>query len=151
MPYAIMVYNNSIHFSTKEKAIDIIWGHLDTKHQFAIYLNAPLYNNYIKEQKKLTKKRYQHLNLKTHSHKERIISKLNENREKPKTYNNAHANYRTRNVVARNKVVPKLFKQILYNKIINNIIKAEYLLLLIKTQLYITNTVKNNIKLYVSF
>lgn len=39
MHYTILGYNNSIHFVTKQKPIDIINGHLNTKNAFIMNIN----------------------------------------------------------------------------------------------------------------
>ena len=62
MPYAILGYNNSIHSVTKQKPIDVINGHLNSKDPFNLDLNEKLLNNYIHEHRELTKEIYKKLN-----------------------------------------------------------------------------------------
>lgn len=81
MKYAINAYNNTIHSTTKLTPLQIISGHLENKDVFDIDLDARLANDYVQNHKDATKIIYSNLNEKMSNNKEKIIAKLNENRE----------------------------------------------------------------------
>lgn len=113
MPYAILGYNNSIHSTTKQKPIDIINGHLNTKDPFDIDINQKLINNYIQEHRDTTKEIYKTLNEKLSQQKEHLIERHNERQDRhdPLTYEpNADA-YRKITTKTRNKLNPRFTKE----------------------------------------
>ena len=111
MPYALLGYNNSIHTVTKQKPIDIVNGHLNTKDPFCIDINETLVNNYIHEHRELTKEIYKKLNEKLIAHKEHTISSQNKNRQDPVDYSQTTNIYRKLTSNIRNKLTPKFSKE----------------------------------------
>lgn len=80
---AILGYNNSIHSVTKQKPIDLIFGHLQLKEPIDIDNDALLINNQVNEHKSSMQKLYKEIYQKTSENKQKVISKLNENRKDP--------------------------------------------------------------------
>lgn len=111
MPYAILGYNNSIHSTTKQKPIDVINGHLNTKDPFDININEQLMNNYIQEHRDFTSEIYRQLNEKLITDKEKVITYHNKNREEPLQYDDDTDAYRKITTLTRNKLNPKFSKE----------------------------------------
>ena len=111
MPYAILGYNNSIHSVTKQKPIDVINGHLNSKDPFNLDLNEKLLNNYIHEHRELTKEIYKKLNEQLILQKERTISNRNKIRQDPLNYEKDATVYRKLTSNIRNKLTPKFGKE----------------------------------------
>lgn len=111
MPYAILGYNNSIHSVTKQKPIDIINGHLNTKDVFDINLNEKLINNYIQEHREATREIYKQINDRLITQKENIINYHNQNRHEPLNYEENSDAYRKITTLNRNKLNPKFSKE----------------------------------------
>lgn len=86
MTYAILAYNHSIHSVTKLKPIDVINGHIINENPFDIDINKLLLNNYINDHKEKTKLLYSKINQDLIQNKEKVITKLNENRDDPKLF-----------------------------------------------------------------
>lgn len=111
MPYAIFGYNHSIHSTTKQKPIDIMSGHIDTKDPFDIDANQVLLNNYMQQHKEKTQLMYQRIHESSKKHKENLIEKTNLSREKPTVYPENIEAYR-KNVKTRgNKLKPPFIKE----------------------------------------
>lgn len=83
MIYAILAYNNSIHSATKIKPTDIINGHITDDDPFDINIDQLLVSNYIDNHKEKIKVLYAQINEKLVDGKEKIIGKINENRDTP--------------------------------------------------------------------
>lgn len=79
--YALLAYNNTVHSTTNLKPLEIISGHLENKDNFDLDLNNKIISNYIFNHKNKMKILYKAINEKSHANKEKVISKVNENRE----------------------------------------------------------------------
>jgi hypothetical protein len=86
MIYAILAYNNSIHSATKLKPVDVINGHITDDTPFDINIDHILLSDYISDHKERTKILYSKINEKLISDKEKLIGKINENREDPEIF-----------------------------------------------------------------
>lgn len=86
MAYAILAYNHSIHSATKLKPIDIINGHINTDNPFDIDIDKILINNYLNDHKEKVKLMYSNINQKLIENKEKVITKLNANRDDPEIF-----------------------------------------------------------------
>lgn len=81
--YAILAYNHSIHSCTNFKPIDIISGHINNDDPFNIQLDQTLMSNYVSEHKDRVKILYSNINENLINKKEKVIGKLNEDRDPP--------------------------------------------------------------------
>lgn len=117
MPYAILSYNNSIHSATKQKPIDVINGHLNTKDPLNIDINEKFINNYIENHRDKTLEIYKNLNENLAKKKQATIEKHNEKRHEPLTYKPGTTIYRKITSNNRNKLTPKFSKdQVIQNR-----------------------------------
>lgn len=83
MRYAILAYNHSIHSTTQFKPIDIINGHITNNDPFNLNLDQLLLTDYVTEHKDKTKLMYSKINEQLINRKERVIEKINRNRDSP--------------------------------------------------------------------
>lgn len=84
--YAVLAYNHSIHSVTKLKPIDVINGHISSDNPFDIDIDKILVNDYVNDHKEKTKLMYEKINQDLAGNKEKVITKLNENRDDPKVF-----------------------------------------------------------------
>lgn len=80
--YAIIAYNYTTQSSTKMKPMDLINGHFEPHSPFEMNIEELVCSNYISEHKTKLKHVYQKVNETLQDNKEKIINKLNKNREK---------------------------------------------------------------------
>lgn len=104
-------YNNSIHSVTKQKPIDIINGHLNSKDPFNIDINQTLLNNYIQEHRDSTKEIYKKLNEHLIDQKEQTINAHNKDKHDPLPYEPDTTVYRKNTTNARNKLNKRFSKE----------------------------------------
>lgn len=83
MKYAILAYNHSIHSVTNFKPIDVISGHISPNDPFNLKLDQLLLTDYVTDHKDRTKLLYSKINENLINEKEKIITKINEHRDKP--------------------------------------------------------------------
>lgn len=86
MIYAILAYNHSIHSTTNLKPIDVINGHISPNDPFDVKLDQIILNDYVNNHKEKSKLLYSKLNKKLMENKEKVISKINENRDSPELF-----------------------------------------------------------------
>lgn len=79
--YALLAYNNSIHSTTNLKPCEIVTGHFENESPFNIDIEKQLVNNYIETHKNKCKLLYHKINKDIQNKKEKVINKINENRE----------------------------------------------------------------------
>lgn len=79
--YAILAYNNTIHSVTKLRPIQVITGHLETKDPIEADIDRQLTTNYISNHKEKTKLLYKILNETIEEKKEKVVMKINKNKE----------------------------------------------------------------------
>lgn len=79
--YAIIAYNNTTHSATKLKPMDVINGHFEPNDPFEMDIEKMLCTSYVSEHKSKLKHVYQNIAQRLQENKEKVISKLNKNRE----------------------------------------------------------------------
>ena len=89
---AVLGYNNSIHTVTKFTPFEIISGHVRSTNPFDLNDNA-IISSYIQSHKENSNKLYEQIKQRNHERKQAIISKLNENRSDPPTFENQDIAY----------------------------------------------------------
>lgn len=79
--YAIIAYNNTKHSTTKCTPFEIITGHLDINDPTSINVEQQIAAQYNQSHREKTKLIYQQIQEQIKNKKEKVIGKLNENRE----------------------------------------------------------------------
>lgn len=110
---SLIGYNNSIHTSTGYTPFEIINGHINSSNPFDL-TDSKIISNYIQNHKESTKFLYDQIKSKNQSQKEKLINKLNTNRNDPIVYEPGDNVYIQSK--ERNKSKPKFIK----SKTINN-------------------------------
>jgi hypothetical protein len=86
MPYAILGYNNSIHSVTKQRPINIINGHLDSKSPFDTNNAEELYTEYVNQHKDITAKMYEKISNQLSKQKSTNLATIHVLTHQRKTY-----------------------------------------------------------------
>ena len=89
---SVLGYNNSIHSVTKYTPFEVIKGHINSTDPFDINDHV-IVSNYVHNHKENAKELYRKIQEKNAQTKEKIISKINENRSDPENYANENTAY----------------------------------------------------------
>lgn len=92
MKHSILSYNNSIHSVTKLTPFEIIKGHIDNPDPFDLN-DELILSHYVQNHKETSKKLYEYVKQQNKNVKDKIISKLNENRSDPQNYSEQSVAY----------------------------------------------------------
>lgn len=111
MLYAILGYNNSIHSVTKQKPIDVINGHTNSRDPFDIDVENVCLQSYVDRHKDVTKELYSALNKRLQENQTRTMKAINTDREPPLQYTENTAFYSKNPLAVRHKTKPRYIKR----------------------------------------
>ena len=84
MKLAILAYNSTNHTTTGITPFELLYGHTNTREPLDLYYDNVYFQDYIQQHKERTKHLYNQIASKQQQNKEKVITKVNEQRQKSK-------------------------------------------------------------------